>query len=74
MSAWGSGSPPYYCTRRREFGLGASRGRPVQPCLRPRAPSSLGEAGGGGGYGPPPVGKQHGLYVIDVGDGEHRPC
>ena len=23
--------------------------------------------------GHPPVGKQHGLYLVDVGDGEHRP-
>ena len=25
------------------------------------------------GHGPSPTGKQHGLYVVDVGDGEHRP-
>ena len=29
--------------------------------------------GGARGHGPPPVGKQHGLYLVDVGDGEHRP-
>ena len=27
---------------------------------------------GARGHGPTPVGKQHGLYVVDVGDGEHR--
>ena len=31
-------------------------------------------ADGARGHGPPlVVGKQHGLYVVDVGDGEHRP-
>ena len=29
---------------------------------------------GARGYGPPPVGKQHGLYVVDVGDGSIGPC
>ena len=29
--------------------------------------------GGARGHGPPPVGKQHGFYLVDVGDGEHRP-
>ena len=28
---------------------------------------------GARGHGPPLVGKQHGLYLVDVGDGEHRP-
>ena len=29
--------------------------------------------GGARGHGPPPVGKQHGLYVVDVGDGVRQP-
>ena len=38
-----------------------------------RSPKGAQARGGARGHGPPPVGKQHGLYVVDVGDGEHRP-
>ena len=61
-----------------------SRGRPVCVLCECECWSDRGPVFPGGGrapqaravthgHGPPLVGKQHGLYVVDVGDGEWAP-
>ena len=41
------------------------------PILSPGSESQV--RGGARGHGPPPVGKRHGLHVVDVGDVVHQP-